>query len=289
MQNIAAANLKLMPFDGLHVLSFESRRATEIAELIRRQGGDPFVAPSMREVPIENNPQAFEFAERLFGGEFDMMIFLTGVGTRALDKVLASRFPPERFAEALRKITVVARGPKPLAVLRELQVPVAVTVPEPNTWRELLAATESRLERRIAVQEYGRSNPELLGGLRARGAEITPVRVYQWDLPVDTAPLREAVQRIAAGHADVAMFTTSIQVAHLFRIAAAAGLEKAVHENLRRMIIASIGPTTSEALEEFDITADIVPTHPKMGFLVKETAEQANAVIERKRASHAER
>jgi uroporphyrinogen-III synthase len=243
----------------------------------------------MREVPIENNPQAFEFAERLFGGEFDMMIFLTGVGTRALDKVLASRFPPERFAEALRKITVVARGPKPLAVLRELQVPVAVTVPEPNTWRELLAATESRLERRIAVQEYGRSNPELLGGLRARGAEITPVRVYQWDLPVDTAPLREAVQRIAAGHADVAMFTTSIQVAHLFRIAAAAGLEKAVHENLRRMIIASIGPTTSEALEEFDITADIVPTHPKMGFLVKETAEQANAVIERKRASHAER
>ena len=82
-----------MPFDGLRVVSFESRRATEMGELIRRQGGDPFVAPSMREAPIENNAEAFEFAEQLFRGDFDLMIFLTGVGTRALDKVLASRYP----------------------------------------------------------------------------------------------------------------------------------------------------------------------------------------------------
>jgi len=276
-----------MPFDGLRVFSFESRRATEIAELIRRQGGDPFVAPSMREAPIEDNPEAFAFAERLFRGEFDMMILLTGVGTRALDKVLASRYPPHAFAEALRKIAVVARGPKPLAVLREMQVPAAVAVPEPNTWRELLAATASRTERRIAVQEYGKSNPELLAGLRGRGAEVTAVRVYQWDLPEDTAPLREAARRIAEGQADVAMFTTSIQLTHLFRIAAEAGLEEAVHNNLRRMVIASIGPTTSETLEEFGIQPDIVPSHPKMGFLVKETAEQAGPLIESKRSAHA--
>ena len=144
--------LKLMPFDGLRVLSFESRRATELAELIRRQGGDPFVAPSMREAPIENNQPAFEFAERLFRGEFDMLIFLTGGGTRALDKLLATRYPPTAFAEVLRKIAVVARGPKPLAALREMQVPAAVIVPEPNTWRELLAAIANRPERRIAIQ-----------------------------------------------------------------------------------------------------------------------------------------
>jgi uroporphyrinogen-III synthase len=276
-----------MPFDGLRVLSFESRRATEIAELIRRQGGDPFVAPSMREAPIKNNPEAFAFAERLFRGEFDMLILLTGVGTRALDKVLASRYPPQAFAEALRMITVVARGPKPLAVLREMQVPVAVAVPEPNTWRELLTATATRPERRIAVQEYGKSNLELLEGLRARGAEVTAVRVYQWDLPEDTGPLREAVRRIVAGKADVAMFTTSIQLTHLFRIAAEAHLDQAVHDSLHRMVIASIGPTTSEALEEFGLQPDIVPSHPKMGFLVKETADQARALLERKRAAHA--
>jgi uroporphyrinogen-III synthase len=276
-----------MPFAGLRVLSFESRRATEIAELIRRQGGDPFVAPSMREAPIENNPEAFTFADRLFRSEFDMMILLTGVGTRALDKVLASRYPPQAFAEALRKITIVARGPKPLAVLREMQVPVTIAVPEPNTWRELLAAIATRSEKRIAVQEYGKSNPELLDGLRARGAEVTAVRVYQWDLPEDTAPLREAIRRIVEGQADVAMFTTSIQLTHLFRIAAEACLDEAVYDGLRRMVIASIGPTTSEALEEYGLQPDIVPSHPKMGFLVKETADQALALLERKRAAHA--
>ena len=276
-----------MPFDGLRVVSFESRRATEIAELIRRQGGDPFVAPSMREAPIENNPEAFAFAERLFRGEFDMMILLTGVGTRALDKVLASRYPPQAFADALRKITVVARGPKPLAALREMAVPAAVTVPEPNTWRELLAATAARPERNIAIQEYGKANPELLAGLRARGAEVTAVRVYQWDLPEDTAPLREAARRIGEGNAEVVIFTTSIQLTHLFRIAAEAGIDAAVQSNLRRMVIASIGPTTTEALEEFGLIPDIVPSHPKMGFLVKEAADQAGAILERKRAAHA--
>jgi uroporphyrinogen-III synthase len=276
-----------MPFDGLRVVSFESRRANEIAELIRRAGGDPFVAPSMREAPIENNPEAFEFAERLLRGEFDMLIFLTGVGTRALDKVVATRYPPPALADALRKITIVARGPKPAAALREMQVPVTINVPEPNTWRELLAAIANRSERRIAVQEYGKTNPELLAALRNRGAEVTPVRVYQWDLPEDTQPLREAIRRIIEGQADVAIFTTSIQLTHLFRIATESRLDEPLQAALGRMVIASIGPTTSEALEEFGIAPDIVPTHPKMGFLVKETAEQATAILQRKRAAHA--
>jgi uroporphyrinogen-III synthase len=276
-----------MPFDGLRVVSFESRRAAEMGELIRRQGGDPFVAPSMREAPIENNPEAFQFAERLFRGEFDLVIFLTGVGTRALHKVLAARYGDERFADALRKIAIAARGPKPLAALRELKVPVAVTAPEPNTWRELMAALEGRKERHIALQEYGKSNTELLEALRSRGAEVTPVRVYQWDLPEDLVPLREAVHRIADGKADVAMFTTSIQIPHLFRIASEERLAEPMLEALRRMAIASIGPTTTETLEEFGLVPDITPSHPKMGFLVKETAEQAAAILERKRAAHA--
>ena len=278
-----------MPFDGLRVISFESRRASEIAELIRKQGGEPFVAPSMRETPLENNEAAFVFAERLFRGDFDMVILLTGVGTRALNKVLSTRFPTEAFAEALRKVAVVARGPKPAAALREMQVPVTIAVPEPNTWRELLAATANRGEKRIAVQEYGKSNPELLDGLRARGAEVTPVRVYQWDLPEDTGPLREAATRIADKQAEVAMFTTSVQIDHLLHIAGDLGLEAAVLDGLRRMAVASIGPTTSEALEEYGVTPDLTPSHPKMGFLVKETAEQAASILERKRGAYAER
>ncbi len=270
-----------MPFDGLRVLSLESRRSAEIATLIRNQKGDPILAPSMREVPIEGNEEAFAFAKRLFGGEFDMMILLTGVGTRLLSRVLETRHPG-KFAEALRTLTVVARGPKPAAVLREMQVPIHVLVPEPNTWRELLSAIKGHGERRIAVQEYGRPSTELLDGLRERGAEVTRVRVYQYDLPADTGPLRDAVHSLARGSVDVVLFTTAIQATHLLQIAQLEGVD--VIPALRRAVIASIGPTTTEALEEIGIHPDLEPTHPKMGLLVAETARAAVGIVEKRRA-----
>ncbi len=208
-----------MGFDGLRVLSLESRRAAEIGKLIRSQGGEPFVAPSMREVPLENNPAAFQFAERLFAGEFDMMILLTGVGIRLLGKVLETRWPLAELQDALRKVTVVARGSKPMAVLREWHVPVTVAVPEPNTWHEILASINGRPEKKIAIQEYGRPSIELIDALRATGAQVTSFPVYQWDLPEDLAPLREAVKRLCDRQFDIAIFTNSIQVHHLLRIA----------------------------------------------------------------------
>src|SRR5947209_13770374 len=158
-----------MPFHGARVLSFESRRANEMAELIRISGGDPLIAPALVEVPLDENSQAFAFGDRLYAGGSDMMILLTGVGTRLLGRILATREPAERFLDALRRITIVARGPKPASVLREWQVPVTLFVPEPNTWREVLQTVAGRPESSVAVQEYGTSNGALISGLEAQG------------------------------------------------------------------------------------------------------------------------
>ena len=275
-------------FDGLRVLSLESRRGPEMARLIETYGGEAVVAPSMREVPLESNVQAVEFVGKLAGKQFDMVIFLTGVGTRALARVADSVCPREEFVAALRGVSVVARGPKPIAVLREMGVAMTLAAPEPNTWRELLAALDERREtlplagRSVAVQEYGRSNPELLAGLAERGAVVTTVPVYQWALPEDLQPLRMAVRRIAAGEINVALFTTSIQVAHLLQVAAEMKLEDEVRRAFARIVVASIGPMTSEELRAEGFAADIEASHPKMGFLVKEAAEQS-AVWARKR------
>jgi uroporphyrinogen-III synthase len=263
-----------MSFAGKRVLALESRRAAETAELIRRQDGVPFVAPSMREVPIEQNEEAFRFAERLFAGDFDMVIFLTGVGTRYLAKVLASRYPEHAFADALRKLTVVARGPKPVAALREMNVQADILAPEPNTWHEILAATEGRPERRIALQLYGKPHPELIDALTHRGAHVDPVPVYQWQLPEDTGMLRQAAQQLADSLFDVTLWTTSQQIVHLMNIAVEMNLEVHVREGIRRSTIASIGPTTSEMLREYGFEPDFEPSHPKLGILVKEAAER---------------
>jgi uroporphyrinogen-III synthase len=263
-----------MSFAKARILSFESRRAKEIAELIRLQDGEAFVAPALREVPLSENEQAFAFADRLYAGEFDMMIFLTGVGTRLLQSALAEREPATRFPEALRRLAVVARGPKPSAVLREWQVPIAVLVPEPNTWRELLTAVADRPERSVAVQEYGRSNPELLAGLAAQGRTVARVPVYNWALPHDTAPLAQALDQLLAGQFQAAVFTTGIQAENFLEFAAARGKREAAVAALRGIFVASIGPTCTESLRAGGVEPAMEPSHPKMGILIREAAQQ---------------
>ncbi|MCU1326133.1 MAG: Uroporphyrinogen synthase [Bryobacterales bacterium] len=268
-----------MPFDGLRILALESRRAEEIATLIRKQGGDAFVAPSMREVPLEDNTEAFEFGERLLAGDYDCVILLTGVGTRTLWKALLTRYDEGELKAALAKVTVVVRGPKPSAALRELGITANVLVPQPNTWRETLETMKSHPEKRVVVQEYGKSNIDLLEGLRQQGRDVSTVRIYGWDLPEDTAPLREAVRRLAAGEADGILLTTATQLVNLMRIAEEEGNAEAVRKTLSSIFIGSIGPTTSEALEDYGLKATFEPSHPKMGLLVNEAA----ALISNKR------
>ena len=129
-------------FAGLRVLSLESRRAKEMGQLISNNGGQPVIAPSTREVPEGPNEDELKFAAELLQDKFGAVIFLTGVGTRHLAQAIESVCSREQLVAALSRTKVVARGPKPVAVLREFGVPVTVAVPEPNTWRELVQALD---------------------------------------------------------------------------------------------------------------------------------------------------
>ncbi|HET9804393.1 MAG TPA: uroporphyrinogen-III synthase [Candidatus Acidoferrum sp.] len=279
-------------FAGLRVLALESRRSAELAKLISTYGGEPVIAPAMREVPLDSNTEALAFADALLAGQFDIVVFLTGVGTRVVLSVAETKYSRDQIATALQRVKVVPRGPKPVAVLRELGVTPSLTVPEPNTWRELLdaldeAANSSAQFRlrgaRIALQEYGVSNPELMSALAERGSIVTRVPVYQWALPEDIAPLQSAIRELAAGKIDVVFFTAGIQAAHLFQVATDMELEDAVRQGLRRAVAASIGPSTSQELQRRGIQPDLEPSHPKMGFLVKETAERSASLLGKKR------
>ena len=279
-----------MPFDGMKVVAFESRREKEIAELVRRQGGEPVSAPAMREIPAEENPEALGFARGLRAGEIHVAIFLTGVGTRFLAAAVEREMPREELGRLLAAIDTVARGPKPVAALRELGVTPTVTVPEPNTWRELLAAVDASLEvrgRTVAVQEYGQENPELVAGLAARGATVRRVPVYRWVLPEDTGPLERAIAAIVAGEIGAALFTSATQVEHVFRVAGAvtgAGAER-LRAALAGMLVASIGPVCSAALRRHGVEPALEPEHPKMGHLVRAAAARAREISRGKKRS----
>lgn len=235
------------------------------------------VAPATREVPAESSADVSRFASSLLNGKIDLVIFLTGVGTRALARAIELFCTREQFVSTLSKVPVLARGPKPAAALKELGVPIRWNVPEPNTWREILQVLDAnKVElkgRRVAVQEYGVPSKDLVQGLQERGAEVLAVHVYDWALPEDITRLRDAVEALIAGRVDVVLFTAAIQVHHLLQVAEERKCREALIAALRGIQVASIGPVTSEALSEYGIPVSMEPTHPKMGFLVREAAE----------------
>lgn len=275
-------------FNGLTVAAFENRMAAEMTGLIERYGGRPMVTPAMREVPLEDNREALQFGERLLADQVDMLILMTGVGLETLIGVLKTRHPLESITEALKRITLVARGPKPVAVLKQLGLTPTLTVPEPNTWRDLLQTLDANspvLGLRVALQEYGASNAELLEELRERGATLSRVPVYRWALPENLDQLREALGIILAGQVDALLITNAVQVDHVMQVLTRDGRVEPFKQVVKRMVVASVGPTASERLRHYGWPVDVEPSHPKMGTLVKETAEQAATILGTKRST----
>ena len=260
------------------VCSFESRRADDMCSLIVRHGGQPLSAPSMREIPIEDNPVAIQFVQDVIAGKFPVVILLTGGGTEALFEVARSQDLYDQLIEAFRRTSLIIRGPKPAAVLSKVGLKYAVRAPEPNTWRELVAAiNESGIVidgQAVAVQEYGLPNPRLYAELQTRGARVTPVPVYRWALPEDIAPLETALRETAAGRVDILLFTSANQVSNVLIVAEQCGKLAEIRAALEsRTQVASIGPTCTEALTENGFPVHFEASPPKMGQLVRGAIE----------------
>jgi uroporphyrinogen-III synthase len=246
----------------------------------------------LREIPTDSNQEALDFAGRLIHGEFDLVIFLTGVGVRRLIEIVETRYDRFLFLEALRRIKVASRGPKVSAALRELGVPIAVTAPEPCTWHEVMGVLDGTFgpelqSLRVAVQEYGATNPDLLAALSKRKVRWTRVPVYHWALPDDLEPLKNAVRSIGATEIDVILFLTAMQVAHLFQVAEGMGASEQLRHGMRSTLLLSIGPSTTEELEKHGMRPDFTPSHPKMGVLMHEASACAGELLEKKRSAAA--
>ena len=272
-------------FEGFSIASLESRRAADMQRMIEKFGGNAHVSPSMREVPIDPNRGAIDFANRLITGQVGVVILMTGVGFRYLLKAIERHVDTQRFLDSISDITTVCRGPKPAAAMRDVGLTPTYRVPEPNTWRELLQTIDGNFSianQTIGLQEYGISNASLIAGLEARGATVEPVQVYGWEFPEDTDPLEKNVRALAAGERDMLLFTSAHQIVNMLRMADQLSLTDQLRAGLHHTVIASIGPTTSQMLEESDIHVDLEPSHPKMGHLVTESASRGVPMIKTK-------
>jgi uroporphyrinogen-III synthase len=109
--------------------------------------------------------------------------------------------------------------------------------------------------------------------------------VYQWALPEDLGPLKDAVGALTRGEIEVVLLTSGVQLAHLCQVAGQMGRERDLLRALAATVVASIGPTTSEEVERRGLHPDLEASHPKMGVLVREAAEQSDNLLRLKRGA----
>ena len=283
----ARAPVKARGLAGLRVVSFESRRAQDLGLLIRQSGGEVCYAPATREVPLADEQAILDFGAQLFQGNCDSLVLCTGIGTTILIDALCTRWPRASVLGQLQHTALLCRGPKPASALRAAGLTPRLVASEPHGERELLAGIARELEiggRRVFVQDYGSVPEEFLDGLRALGASVTPVRVYRWALPVDPRELHHGLTEIVSGKADVAIFTSTHQVDNTFEYAARVALLQPLRDALAGpVLVASLGPATSEELTRHGVHADLSPEQPKLGALVDCLARAASALQVEKR------
>lgn len=270
--------LKSPNYNGAKVLTFAGRRSQEMGRLIENNGGQPLLAPVVREVPLENPPEIGDVLSALKSNNPVWLILLTGVGTKVLLERLENQLGRDELVKVLSRIAILTRGPKPSHALRQWGWKEFLTVPEPNTWRELmeeLDAAKLPVKNSTAiVQEFGAPHPALVDALETRGAKVLSVPVYRWAMPDNIESVKAAIEELISGKVDVTLWTSASQIHNVFEIAEAMNYANQVREALSKTLIGSIGPTTSSALREYGLEPALEPEHPKMGHLIKACAER---------------
>ena len=251
---------------------------SEMGALIERHGGTPYPAPVLQEVHLGDTPEVIGLVNDLCAGRVQMMVFQTGVGTKALFDSAASQGRGSELLEALAGLTVVARSPKPAAVLRRQKVRIDHMPPEPYTSADVIAALEGidLSGKEVAVQAYGGPNSLLTKTLRERGAIVREVSLYTWGLPEDVTPALRLIDDLEMGAIDAIAFTSQPQVGNLLAIAAQSGKEESLRNILSQgtVIVASVGPVCTKRMIEAGFRVDVEPDHPHMGNLILALAER---------------
>jgi uroporphyrinogen-III synthase len=264
------------PLRGLRIGLLQARHGEEFAALIARHGAEPVAAPCMREVRDIDDPQLRRDLVTLAGNSAGVFVFQTGVGSLALLDAAAAAGVGEEFRQGLASSLVVARGPKPLAVLLRHGVRVDRRTVEPHTTPQITELLEGDYLDgvRVAVQHHGAPNLRLVEYLRGRGAEVTELFGYRWALPEDVRPVHRLLEQLAEGRLNVTAFTSASQVENLFAIAAErGGVAEMVDDLNGKTLVAAIGPTCAQALRERGVRVAITPVRPKMVPFVKAIGE----------------
>jgi uroporphyrinogen III methyltransferase/synthase len=221
--------LEARPLHGRTVAVTRARaQASALAARLRALGADVVEAPAIRIRPLE--------AELPDLRGYDLVCVTSPNGA----ELLLDRL---RDARELAGVTVAAIGPGTARALRARGV-AADVVPDRAVAEGLVAALESVPVERALIARAAEGRDVLPDALRARGAEVDELALYE----TVAEPLDDATRAAAAG-AEYLTFTSASSV-RFFAAAAGDGA-------LRGPRIVSIGPATSDELRRHGAEPDV--------------------------------
>ncbi|HET7198339.1 MAG TPA: uroporphyrinogen-III synthase [Burkholderiales bacterium] len=250
---------------GKRIAVLEARLGRQLVELLESRGASVFHAPALAELPDLDPERIAALVRALQAAPPKVVIFQTGVGTKALFAAT-----DETFKKIISSSIVVARGPKPTGALRALGVRIDRSAAEPFTTHEILHSISdiNLANASVLVQRHGATNTELDRALEAAGASVIEIPTYRWSLPKDTAPLEHLVGRLERGEIDAAVFTNAEQARNLFLVSEKKSKTDVVKGALNRIVVASIGPVASGALRDAGVEVRVEAKPPKLGALL---------------------
>ncbi|MGH3714206.1 MAG: uroporphyrinogen-III synthase [Micromonosporaceae bacterium] len=259
------------PLAGFTVAVTADRRREELCALLERRGARVVLAPAVRIVPLPDDTASEEATRRCLAAPLDLVVATTGVGFRGWLSAAEGWGLAKPLLEQLTAARIVARGPKAKGAIRAAGLTEEWS-PESECSAEVLShlVAHGVAGLRIAVQLHGDPLPELVGGLRAAGAEVIEVPVYRWAPPEDTAPLQRLVEQVAGRQVDVVTFTSAPAVTSLLDRDDDGEVLSALREEV---LAACVGPVCAAPLQRLGVPT-VQPTRGRLGALVRTVIDE---------------
>ena len=279
-----------MSLAGLTIAVTGSRRAQELARLITRFGGKPYLAATVGIEESQDIPKEVEgFMNKISEETIDYVIFMTGPGVYSLMSTARNLGIDKMLIKALRHVTIVARSLKPKIALANYGVKTDI-MPEENTAEGIvkLLLSCNIAGKKVVVLWHGSYSSIIKERLCSADAEVFEFSTYQYSvelkesgakilkdmgfvyIPPDEEKVVKLIEDTCKGVIHAITFTSPPSARYLFRIAESHGMKESLQLSLNKnVIVVSVGPSTRKVIEENGVQVDVMPQVYKMGAMVK--------------------
>jgi uroporphyrinogen-III synthase len=239
------------PLEGRTIALAEGRQLEELAALLEAEGATTLRVPLLSILDAPDAGPVEAWLRELIAGRFDLVVLMTGEAVRRLAGFAERAGLRDDYVRALGQTRTLLRGPKPKQALQELGLTPWRVAAAPTTEGVIAALRDEPLAgKTVGVTLYGSENPKLVGFLQEAGAAARTVMPYVFAPAADEGRVAGLIERLAAGAADVIVFTSSPQVDRLWEVAATRGLEEKLRQGLARARVAAVGPIVADRLRE---------------------------------------